>query len=504
MARADAADPDAAAPALQLVAERHEDAGARGADGVAVGDGAAVDVDLLEHLLLAHPEDRAGADDGHRREGLVDLDEFEIVDRQVVLLENLLDRQPGHRGDVLRGLGDLGVVEDREQRLQAEGLGLLGAHEHAHVAAVVDARGVAGRHAAGLAGDGALVVEHGRKLGEAFQGGAGPRSLVLVEDDNVLALLDLHGEDLLVEPACLHGRDGAHLGLQGPLVLVLAGEAELVGRLGAVDGHVPVVEGVPEAVVDHEIHHAAVRQAHAVAPAHVRKRVGAVRHALLPAGDHDLGAARHDHLPGQVDRFDARRADLVDGDGGDGLGKPRQQGGLAARDLPAARRNDLSHDDVVHVLALHLAARAAEALLDGQRAQLRGVESLQGAAEDAVGSPAGFHADHLAGALVGILDLAAHARCGCRPLAELRDGGALVVFGPRLVQLLRYLFHLFLYLLFSCEGRTAFRPPLLISLSLFPAAPARRRQGDPPGARRKSGAAVSRLPAPSPGAGSRD
>ena len=333
------------------------------------------------------------------------------------------------------------------------------------VAAVVDAGCIAGRHAAGLAGDGALVVEDGGKLGQAFQGGAGPRTLVLVEYDDVLSLLDLHGEDLVVEPAGLHGLDGPQLGLEGPLVLILAGEPELVGRLGAVDRHVPVVEGIPQAVVDHEVHHAAVREAHPVAPAHVGKRVGAVRHALLAAGDDDLRTARHDHLPGQVDRLDARGADLVDRDGGDGFRKPRQQRRLAAGHLPAARRDDLSHEDVIHILALDLAARPAQALLDGQRAQLRGVESLQRAAENAVRRPAGLDADHLAEVLVGILHFPAHARCGCRSLAELCDGGAFVIFGSRLVQLLRYLFHLFL--LFSCEGpaaglRTCCCEPLLI------------------------------------------
>ena len=309
-----------------------------------------------------------------------------------------------------------------------------------------------------------LWLKTGGSFASAFQGGAGPRSLVLVEGDDVLALLDLHGEDLIDEFACLHGLDGAQLGLESPLILVLAGESELVGRLGAVDGHVPVIEGIPQAVVDHEVHHPAVRQAHPVAPTHVGQRVGAVRHALLASGDDDLRPARHDHLPGQVDRLDARGADLVDGDGGDRFGKPRQQSRLAARDLPAARRNDLSHEDVIDVFGLYLACDPAHALLDGQRAQLRGVEALQRAAEDAVGRPAGLYADHLAKVLVGILHFPAHARCGCRSLTELRNGCAFVVFGSRLVQLLRYLFHLFL--LFSCEGSrqaiTLFRKALLI------------------------------------------
>jgi len=296
------------------------------------------------------------------------------------------------------------------------------------------------------------VIEDGGQLGEAVHGRGRPRALVLVEDHDVLALPDLHGEDLVIEPACLHGLDGPALGLEGPLVLVLAREAELVGRLGAVDGHVPVVEGIPQAVIYHEVHHAPVGQAHAVAPAHVGKRVGAVGHALLAPGDDNLRPARLDHLHGQVDRLDARRADLVDGDGGDELGEARQQGRLAAGDLAASGRDDLPHDDVVHVLALHLAARAAQALLDGQRAQLRSVEALQRAAEDAVGRPAGLHADHLPEVLVGVLRLSPHPLVVRLPLPELRDGGALVVLGSCLVQLLRYLFHLFLFLLFSCEG----------------------------------------------------
>ncbi len=406
-----------------------------------VCDRAAVRIHLLEHLFFRHAEDRAGAHDGHRREGLVDLDDLHVVDGHVVLIEDLLDGKPRDRGDVLGGLGNLGIVQDGEQRLHAERLGLLGAHHHADVSAVVDAGRVPRCDTAHLARHGALVVEDRRQLGQAFHGCSRPRTFVLVKNDDVLPFPDFHGKDLVIEPARLHGIDSPRLGLEGPLVLVLPGESELVRRLGAVDGHVPVVEGVPQAVVNHQVHQTPVGKTHPVAPAHVRKGVGAVAHALLAAGDDDFGPSRLDHLHGKVDGLDSRRTDLVDGDGGYALRQTRQQGGLTAGHLSTARRDDLPHDDVIDVLAFHLASGPPQALLDCQGAELRGVEALQGAAENAVGRPAGLDTDHFTESLGGVLDLASHALVVRLSLTELRDGRAGIIILPCLVQFLRYFFH---------------------------------------------------------------
>jgi hypothetical protein len=135
---------------------------------MAVGDGAPVHVDFLHHILFGHAQDGAGADENDGREGLVDLDQVDLVHRQVVLFEDLLDRKSRDGGDVLGRLGDLRITENREEGLQAEFLRFLGAHEHAHVPAVVHSRRVARCYAAQLPRHGALVVEDGGQLGQAI------------------------------------------------------------------------------------------------------------------------------------------------------------------------------------------------------------------------------------------------------------------------------------------------------------------------------------------------
>src|ERR1700679_2016818 len=71
-AGADRGDAEAAATAAELMNECADDAGSRGADRVAEGDRAAVDVDLL--LVDAEHPHRV---EGDRGEGLVDLPEVD-------------------------------------------------------------------------------------------------------------------------------------------------------------------------------------------------------------------------------------------------------------------------------------------------------------------------------------------------------------------------------------------------------------------------------------------
>src|SRR5262245_19057028 len=85
-----------AASALQLVEQRGQQLGARAAERVAEGDGAAVDVGLGQvgaRLELPGQHDRG--------EGLVDLEQVDVVDRQARAFEHLVGGGdgPGQHGD---------------------------------------------------------------------------------------------------------------------------------------------------------------------------------------------------------------------------------------------------------------------------------------------------------------------------------------------------------------------------------------------------------------------
>ena len=318
--------------ALHLEQQRIEHARARGADGVADGDGAAVDIDLVG--IPAQPlVDGAGL----RREGLVGLDQVEVLDGPAGLLQRLLgsgDRPRAHD----RGV-DAGVCpgDDAGERRDAPLPGLLQRHEDDGRRAVVDAAGAARR-------DRAVLIEGRAELGKRLVGHAVLDELVVGEHGLALARLDDDGDDLVLELAGLLGGLSLVLRGDGEAVLLLARDLPLAGHVLGRVAHVVAVEGVPQAILDHGVDELHVAHLGAVA------QVGAVRrlaHALLAAGDDDVGGAERDLLGAERDRAQARAAQLVDAPGGR---IDRDAGGWrpAARDFVAgARRQDLAHDDFV-------------------------------------------------------------------------------------------------------------------------------------------------------------
>ena len=118
-------DPDAAAAPAQLVDQRHQDAGARGAHRVPEPDGATVDVDDV-----VREAELAGAGHRHGGEGLVDLDQVHVGLAEPGPVQGPGDadgrRQPG-----AGRLDPAGVPRPhRRQRLHPVGLGV-GAGHHA-------------------------------------------------------------------------------------------------------------------------------------------------------------------------------------------------------------------------------------------------------------------------------------------------------------------------------------------------------------------------------------
>ena len=120
---------------------------------------------------------------------------------------------------------------------------------------------------------------------------------------------DLDRHDLVVETAGLLRRFGLGLRAGGELVLLLAGDLPaLRDVLGGV-AHVVAVENVPEAVLDHRIDHLRVAHPDAVAQMDAVRREA---HALLAAGDDDLGVPIADRLKAERDGAQSRAAHLID------------------------------------------------------------------------------------------------------------------------------------------------------------------------------------------------
>ncbi|CRP52210.1 hypothetical protein PAERUG_P5_London_26_VIM_2_01_09_02983 [Pseudomonas aeruginosa] len=348
----------------------HQHPAAGRADRVAKGDGAAVDVDP-GGIPAQFPTHRQGL----RGEGLVGLDQVQLLQAPAGLVERATgggDRADAHDRRVDPGAG---VAGDPRQHRQAQGLGLGRAHQQYRGGAVVEAGGVAG-------GDAAVLPEGRLELGQGLDGGAGARLLVGIEAQRLaLALRDLDRRDLVAEAPALDGGDGLLLRSGGEGVLLLAGQAVLLRQVLGGDAHVVVVEGVPQAVLDHAVDQ--LRMAHAQAGAGAGHDVGRQAHVLLAAGDDHLGVAAADRLGAQVQGLEAGAADLVQGHGRHADRQAGLDRRLARRVLPGPGGEHLAEDDFVDLAGIEtgLFEQAADyrgAQLGGGNAGQRALEAADG------------------------------------------------------------------------------------------------------------------------------
>ena len=106
-------------------------------------------------------------------------------------------------------------------------------------------------------------------------------------------------DDLIGEVAGSESRGIASLALQREFVLRRARDAVLRGEALGRGRHVAVVEGVPEAIVEHGVELPGVAQPRA--PPRVRQHVGHLAHALHTASQGDFRLTEADRLCGQGD-----------------------------------------------------------------------------------------------------------------------------------------------------------------------------------------------------------
>ena len=137
--------------------------------------------------------------------------------------------------------------------------------------------------------------------------------------------------------------------------------------------HGHLVEGTEQAVVAQRVNQGGV--AEAVATARIGQQIRGVGHGLLTASHHDVSVTGLDHLIGLIDGVETGQTHLVDHSGRDAHGDPTMHGSLSGRQLPGARQQHLTHDDVVHLLAVD--ASPAEGRGDGESTQLGSAEPGQ-------------------------------------------------------------------------------------------------------------------------------
>jgi hypothetical protein len=118
-------------------------------------------------------------------------------------------------------------------------------------------------------------------------------------------------------------------------------------------------------------------------PSREPARRAGLAHALLAAGDDDLGVAAQHRLHGQMHGAQAAAADLVDGHGRHLVRQPGVERGLPRRVLADAGGEHLAEDHLVDLLRLQ--PGALQQGLDDDGAEGGGGQRCEGAAEAADG-----------------------------------------------------------------------------------------------------------------------
>ena len=338
------------------------DSGAGHPDRMADGDGASVGV----HPLGVDPQFLGGGQrDGG--EGLVDLDDIEVVETDAFLGHRLADRVGGLALQCRIRSGDDAVSTDLAQPGQPQLLGFRFVHHHDRACAIGDLGG-------GSGGDGAVLAERGPQTCQRLGRGVGADALVLGEFDRItLTLRDLHRHHLVGEDAVFPGPGSFLMRRRGEFVLLGAGELIHVVALLGQRPHGLVGEDVVQTVVGEVVECGDI--AVFVAGPAVHQQMRRLGHRLLTSGDDDVELPGTDQLVGQRDGVDARQTHLVDGQRGHIPADSAGHGRLTGRHLPGARGQHLPHDHVLHRRGRKTGL--LEGTRDGDRTEITAGEVLQ-------------------------------------------------------------------------------------------------------------------------------
>ena len=264
--------------------------------------------------------------------------------------------------------------------------GKFGLHQHQRRGAVVDAAGVAGGH-------GGLLVfgEGGPQFGECFHGGAGSRMFVRVKVDRVLPpLRHIDGEQFVVEEVHFVGERPPLLTEYRKSILLVTADVELpreiLGRFAHAVRMMHLGEcRVGEPPPDRRVVHVEFAIKGPLALGHDE---GSAAHALDAAGDEHISAVCFDHPRGDVDCFEPRSAQPVDGASADADRKARKKGGHAG-DVAVVFARLIRRAEVDIFDRSRIDACSLHGVLDGMRGQIIRPDTAQDAAIAAKGRAKG-------------------------------------------------------------------------------------------------------------------
>jgi hypothetical protein len=259
------------------------------------------------------------------------------------------------------------------QHRQTEGLGFLGAHQDHRSSAVVQRRSVAGR-------DAAVLFEGRTQFAQRFGGGVATRLLVDLERHRIaFALRDQDRGDLIDKASGLNRGGGFLLRSGGEGVLLLAADLVFVDQILGSDAHVVIVERIPQTVADHRVDD--LRVAHAQTGACARHHIVGQAHVFLAAGNDHLGVAATNRLRTQMQGFQARAANLVQGQRRHGERQAGLDRRLTRRVLASAGGQHLAHDHFINLRTVQTGL--FQQLADHRRAQINGGHAGQRTLETA-------------------------------------------------------------------------------------------------------------------------
>src|SRR4051794_16452059 len=349
-----------------------EEAHSGRSERMAAGDRSAV---WVEPLVLRIDSELLAPGEHLHREGLVQLDQPDVVERQARERERLACRRRGPDPHAPRPPPGKGIGEEPHPRLHPELLRRLLGREQAYGGAVGEARRVPGRHAAAGA-------KRRRQFRKPFKARVRTEELVTIRKAPALLREHRHRHDGLAHDAVLPGRRGPLLRTDCEGVRIVLRElretvVQVLGRRahrhsGGIDEPLGHEAGVEVDVLAHRV----------------------VPHVLDAACEDDVGGAHRDLACAGGDGRERSGAHAVDREPGHRLRQPCEQ-----RDIAAERQalvSDLrggGHDHVVDPLGRQLRA-ASEQLADDLHAEVVGARLPEDALRP--GTPeCGPHAVHV-------------------------------------------------------------------------------------------------------------